>query len=116
MSGPVAWKPAGGALAYGVASGELFITAMLVLGIFPFQVYMTAGWSQSSCPPPPASSKELDSIAQQINQSNLETMLDVLNDFKPYETSNLYLVSRRGYVCRCNQGPRTIQDEELRFP
>jgi len=46
MTGPVAWKPAVGALAYGVVSGGLFITAMLVLGIFPFQVYITAGWSQ----------------------------------------------------------------------
>jgi len=46
MTGPVAWKPAMGALAYGVVSGGLFITAMLVLGIFPFQVYMTAGWTQ----------------------------------------------------------------------
>jgi len=46
MTGPVAWKPAVGALAYGVVSGGLFITAMLVLGIFPFQVYITAGWVQ----------------------------------------------------------------------
>jgi hypothetical protein len=46
MTGPVAWKPAVGALAYGVVSGGLFITAMLILGIFPFQVYMTAGWTQ----------------------------------------------------------------------
>ncbi|NIN64681.1 MAG: hypothetical protein GTO63_08260 [Anaerolineae bacterium] len=46
MTGPVAWKPAVGALAYGVVSGGLFITAMLILGIFPFQVYITAGWSQ----------------------------------------------------------------------
>ncbi len=46
MTGPVAWKPAVGALAYGVVSGGLFITAMLVFNIFPFQVYITAGWSQ----------------------------------------------------------------------
>jgi hypothetical protein len=46
MTGPVAWKPAVGALAYGVMSGGLFITAMLILGIFPFQIYITAGWSQ----------------------------------------------------------------------
>ncbi|TEU15039.1 MAG: hypothetical protein E3J21_14305 [Anaerolineales bacterium] len=46
MTGPVAWKPAVGALAYGVVSGGLFITAMLILGIFPFQVYITAGWVQ----------------------------------------------------------------------
>jgi hypothetical protein len=46
MTGPIAWKPAVGALAYGVVSGGLFITAMLILGIFPFQVYITAGWSQ----------------------------------------------------------------------
>jgi hypothetical protein len=46
MTGPVAWKPALGALTYGVVSGGLFITAMLVLGIFPFQVYITAGWVQ----------------------------------------------------------------------
>jgi ABC-type antimicrobial peptide transport system permease subunit len=46
MTGPIAWKPAVGAFAYGVVSGGLFITAMLVLGIFPFQVYITAGWVQ----------------------------------------------------------------------
>jgi len=46
MTGPVAWKPAVGALAYGVVSGGLFITAMLVLGMFPFQVYLSAGWAQ----------------------------------------------------------------------
>jgi hypothetical protein len=46
MTGPIAWKPAVGALAYGTVSGGLFITAMLILGIFPFQVYITAGWSQ----------------------------------------------------------------------
>jgi len=46
ITGPVAWKPAVGALAYGVVSGGLFITAMLILGIFPFQVYITARWSQ----------------------------------------------------------------------
>jgi hypothetical protein len=46
MTGPVAWKPGVGALAYGVVSGGLFITAMLILNIFPFQVYITAGWSQ----------------------------------------------------------------------
>lgn len=45
-TGPLAWKPAVGALAYGVVSGGLFITAMLVAGIFPFQVYITAGWVQ----------------------------------------------------------------------
>lgn len=46
MTGPVAWKPAMGALAYGVVSGGLFITGMLVAGIFPFQVYISAGWGQ----------------------------------------------------------------------
>jgi hypothetical protein len=46
MTGPVAWKPGVGAMAYGVVSGGLFITAMLILGMFPFQVYMTAGWTQ----------------------------------------------------------------------
>jgi hypothetical protein len=45
-TGPIAWKPALGALAYSVVSGGLFITAMLVIGIFPFQVYITAGWAQ----------------------------------------------------------------------
>ncbi len=45
-TGAVSWKPALGALAYGVVSGGLFITAMLVAGIFPFQVYITAGWAQ----------------------------------------------------------------------
>jgi len=43
-TGPVAWKPALGALAYGVVSGGLFITALLVAGVFPFQVYITLGW------------------------------------------------------------------------
>jgi hypothetical protein len=46
MTGPVAWKPAVGALAYGVVSGGLFITALLIAGVFPFQVYLTAGWVQ----------------------------------------------------------------------
>jgi hypothetical protein len=46
MTGPVAWKPGVGAMAYGMVSGGLFITAMLILGMFPFQVYMTAGWTQ----------------------------------------------------------------------
>jgi hypothetical protein len=46
MTGPIAWKPAVGALAYGVVSGGLFITAMLVAQIFPFQVYLAAGWPQ----------------------------------------------------------------------
>lgn len=46
MTGPIAWKPAVGALAYGVVSGGLFITALLLSGVFPFQVYITAGWGQ----------------------------------------------------------------------
>jgi len=46
MAGSVAWKPAVGALAYGVVSGGLFVTALLILGILPFQAHMTAGWSQ----------------------------------------------------------------------
>jgi len=45
-TGAVPWKPAIGALAYSVVSGGLFITAMLIAGIFPFQVYITAGWLQ----------------------------------------------------------------------
>lgn len=45
-TGSLSWKPAVGALAYGVVSGGLFITGMLVAGIFPFQVYITAGWVQ----------------------------------------------------------------------
>lgn len=45
-TGPVAWKPVLGALAYGVVSGGLFITGMLVAGIFPFEVYLVAGWPQ----------------------------------------------------------------------
>ena len=45
-TGAISWKPAVGALAYGVVSGGLFITGMLVAGIFPFQVYITAGWGQ----------------------------------------------------------------------
>jgi hypothetical protein len=45
-TGAVTWKPGVGALAYGVVSGGLFITGMLVAGIFPFQVYITAGWGQ----------------------------------------------------------------------
>jgi hypothetical protein len=46
MTGPVAWKPAVGALTYCVVSGGLFITALLIAGVFPFQVYITAGWVQ----------------------------------------------------------------------
>jgi len=45
-TGPVAWKPALGALAYGVVSGGLFITGLLAAGIFPVQVWLTAGWGQ----------------------------------------------------------------------
>ena len=45
-TGKIAWKPALGALAYGVVSGGLFITAMLIAGIFPFEVYLAAGWTQ----------------------------------------------------------------------
>lgn len=45
-TGALPWKPALGALAYGVVSGGLFISAMLIAGIFPFQVYITAGWAQ----------------------------------------------------------------------
>jgi hypothetical protein len=42
----VPFKPALGAAAYGVVSGGIFITGMLVAKIFPFQVYLTAGWTQ----------------------------------------------------------------------
>lgn len=60
--------------------------------------------------------KELDSIAQQINQSNLETMLEMLNDFKPYETSNLYLVSRLGTFVAATRDPEQFKMKNLRFP
>jgi len=45
-TGKISWKPALGALAYGVVSGGLFITALLAAGIFPFAVYLAAGWPQ----------------------------------------------------------------------
>jgi len=45
-TGPISWKPAAVALAYGVPGGGSFITAMLAFGVFPFQVYITAGWFQ----------------------------------------------------------------------
>ena len=60
-----------------------------------------------------AMQKELDSIAQQINQSNLETMLEMLNDFKPYETSNLYLVSRLGTFVAATRDPEQFKTKNL---
>lgn len=45
-SGPISWKPMLAVFAYGIPGGGLFITAMLVMGMFPFQVYITAGWTQ----------------------------------------------------------------------
>jgi hypothetical protein len=45
-TGPISWKPAAVAIAYGVPGGGSFITALLLFGIFPFQVYITAGWAQ----------------------------------------------------------------------
>jgi len=60
-----------------------------------------------------AMQKELDSIAQQINQSNLETMLEMLNDFKPYETSNLYLVSRLGTFVAATRDPEQFKMKNL---
>jgi hypothetical protein len=44
--GSVPFKPALGSAAYGAIGGGIFITAMLVAKIFPFQVYLTAGWTQ----------------------------------------------------------------------
>jgi hypothetical protein len=45
-TGPISWKPAVVAIAYGVPGGGSFITALLAFGVFPFQVYITAGWVQ----------------------------------------------------------------------
>jgi hypothetical protein len=45
-TGPISWKPAVVAIAYGVPGGGSFITALLAFGIFPFQVYITAAWAQ----------------------------------------------------------------------
>ena len=45
-TGPISWKPAAVAIAYGVPGGGAFITAMLAFGIFPFQVYLGVGWPQ----------------------------------------------------------------------
>ncbi len=44
--GAVPFKPALGSAAYGAIGGGIFITGMLVAQIFPFQVYLTAGWTQ----------------------------------------------------------------------
>jgi len=46
MTGPISWKPAAVAIGYGVPGGGSFITALLIAGVFPFQVYITAGWVQ----------------------------------------------------------------------
>ena len=44
LTGPVDWKPAVGALAYGAVSGGLFVTALLIAGILPLQAYVPEGW------------------------------------------------------------------------
>jgi hypothetical protein len=46
MTGPVSWKPAVCALIYHVVAGGLFITALLVAGLFPFEIYITVAWGQ----------------------------------------------------------------------
>lgn len=44
-TGAISWKPAVGALAYGIVSGGLFITGFFAMGIIPtFQAYLVGGW------------------------------------------------------------------------
>jgi methyl-accepting chemotaxis protein len=44
---------------------------------------------------------------------NLETVLDMINDFKPYETSNLYLVSRPGRLIAATRDPEQFKMKNL---
>ena len=46
MTGKFSWKPVVGTFIHIFVSGGLFITALLVSGIFPFQVYITVAWVQ----------------------------------------------------------------------
>lgn len=46
MTGRISWRPAVGVVIHTLISGGLFITALLVAGIFPFQVYITVAWVQ----------------------------------------------------------------------
>lgn len=46
MTGSISWKPAVGVFVYNVLGGGLFITAMLVTNLFPFEVYIAMGWPQ----------------------------------------------------------------------
>jgi methyl-accepting chemotaxis protein len=44
---------------------------------------------------------------------NLKTVLDMINEFKPYETSNLYLVSRLGRFIAATRDPEQLKMENL---
>ena len=44
---------------------------------------------------------------------NLKTVLDMINDFKPYETSNLYLVSRPGRLIAATRDPEQFEMKNL---
>jgi len=44
---------------------------------------------------------------------NLKTVLDMINDFKPYETSNLYLVSRPGRLIAATRDPEQFKMKNL---
>ncbi|NIN64682.1 MAG: hypothetical protein GTO63_08265, partial [Anaerolineae bacterium] len=44
---------------------------------------------------------------------NLKTVLDMINDFKPYETSNLYLVSRPGSLIAATRDPEQFKMKNL---
>ena len=46
MSGPFSWRPVYGTVIHTLISGGLFVTGLLVAGIFPFQVYITVAWVQ----------------------------------------------------------------------
>jgi len=44
---------------------------------------------------------------------NLKTVLDMINEFKPYETSNLYLVSRLGRFVAASRDPEQLKMKNL---
>lgn len=45
-TGKFSWKPVVGTFIHVLVSGGIFITGLLVAGIFPFQVYITVAWVQ----------------------------------------------------------------------
>ena len=46
LTGKFSWRPVVGTVVHVLVSGGIFITGLLVAGIFPFQVYVTVAWVQ----------------------------------------------------------------------